>query len=252
MVGWRRVIWPLGLLVVGCIAELTAQMNATAQSAEHVDAKFFQDLRWRSIGPARAGRVVAVTGVRGESETYYFGSVGGGVWKTNDAGRTWNPIFDSQPVASIGAIATAPSNPEIIYVGSGEADMRSSISTGNGMYKSTDGGKTWANIGLADSRQIGRIPRTQSAGSFVRMTVEKTGCAFYSKTKIPARSISRSNRVTHKQFTPRFGKRAVRPGAFIRLRMARAAACIVRQMAAIIGNRLPVTGFPPRVWAASE
>src|SRR6266481_6424249 len=157
MVGWRRVIWPLALLVVGCIAGLTAQMNATAQSAQHVDAKFFQDLRWRSIGPARAGRVVAVTGVRGEPETYYFGSVGGGVWKTNDAGRAWNPIFDSQPVASIGAIAIAPSNPEIIYVGSGEADMRSSISAGNGMYKSTDGGKTWANIGLADSRQIGRI-----------------------------------------------------------------------------------------------
>src|SRR6201982_2670237 len=157
MVGWRRVIWPLALLVVGCIAGLTAQINATAQSAQHIDAKFFQDLRWRSIGPARAGRVVAVTGVRGEPETYYFGSVGGGIWKTNDAGRTWNPIFDSQPVASIGAIAIAPSNPEIIYVGSGEADMRSSISTGNGMYKSTDGAKTWANIGLADSRQIGRI-----------------------------------------------------------------------------------------------
>jgi photosystem II stability/assembly factor-like uncharacterized protein len=157
MVGWRRVIWPLALLVVGCIAGLTAQMSATPQSAQHVDAKFFQDLRWRSIGPARAGRVVAVTGVRGEPETYYFGSVGGGVWKTNDAGRTWKPIFDSQPVASIGAIAIAPSNPEILYVGSGEADMRSSISTGNGMYKSTDGGKTWAHIGLADSRQIGRI-----------------------------------------------------------------------------------------------
>ncbi len=157
MVRWRRVIWPLALLVVGCIAVLTAPMSATPQSGQHVDAKFFQDLRWRSIGPYRAGRVVAVTGVRGEPETYYFGSVGGGVWKTNDAGRTWNPIFDSQPVASIGAIAIAPSNQEIIYVGSGEADMRSSISTGNGMYKSTDGGKTWAHIGLTDSRQIGRI-----------------------------------------------------------------------------------------------
>jgi photosystem II stability/assembly factor-like uncharacterized protein len=157
MVVWRRVIWPLALLVVGCIAGFTAQMSATPQSAQHVDGKFFQDLRWRSIGPARAGRVVAVTGVRGEPETYYFGSVGGGVWKTNDAGRTWNPIFDSQPVASIGAIAIAPSNPEIIYVGSGEADMRSSISTGNGMYRSRDGGKTWAHTGLTDSRQIGRI-----------------------------------------------------------------------------------------------
>jgi photosystem II stability/assembly factor-like uncharacterized protein len=157
MAVWRRVIWPLALLVVGSIAALTAQINATPQSGQPVDATLFQELRWRSIGPYRAGRVVAVTGVRGEPETYYFGSVGGGVWKSNDAGRTWNPIFDSQPVASIGAIAVAPSNPQIIYVGSGEADMRSSISTGNGMYKSTDGGKTWVQIGLTDSRQIGRI-----------------------------------------------------------------------------------------------
>jgi photosystem II stability/assembly factor-like uncharacterized protein len=157
MVVWRRVIWPLALLAVSCIAGLTAQMNATPQSAQTAGAKFFQDLRWRSIGPYRAGRVVAVTGVRGEPETYYFGSVGGGVWNTSDAGRTWHPIFDSQPVASIGAIAVAPSNPQVIYVGSGEADMRSSISTGNGMYQSTDGGKTWAHIGLTDSRQIGRI-----------------------------------------------------------------------------------------------
>src|SRR5260370_11738241 len=142
---------------MACIMGGAAQVSASPQSGERFDAKLFQDMRWRSIGPPRAGRVLGVTGVRGEPEVYYFGSVGGGVWKTNDAGRTWNPIFDSQPVASIGAIAIAPSNPQIIYVGSGEADMRSSISTGNGMYKSTDGGKTWAHIGLTDSRQIGRI-----------------------------------------------------------------------------------------------
>jgi photosystem II stability/assembly factor-like uncharacterized protein len=154
---WRRVTWLFVFLLTTWPPGITAQINASPKNNETVDAKFFQDLRWRSIGPARAGRVVAVAGVRGEPEVYYFGSVGGGVWKTNDAGRTWNPIFDSQPVASIGAIAVAPSNSEIIYVGSGEADMRSSISTGNGMYKSSDGGKTWTNIGLTDSRQIGRI-----------------------------------------------------------------------------------------------
>ena len=109
------------------------------------------------IGPFRGGRALAVTGVRGQPDVYYFGSVGGGVWKTNDSGRTWNPIFDGQPVASIGAIAVAASNSNVIYVGSGEADMRSSISMGNGMYKSTDAGKTWARIGLEDSRQIARI-----------------------------------------------------------------------------------------------
>src|SRR2546428_14070365 len=131
-------------------------MMAGPEGPKQIDPKHFQELRWRSIGPFRGGRVLAVTGVRGQPETYYFGSVGGGVWKTNDAGRTWKPIFDSQPIASIGAIAVAPSDANVIYVGSGEADMRSSISYGNGMYKSADGGKTWAHIGLEDWRQIGR------------------------------------------------------------------------------------------------
>ena len=117
----------------------------------------FQDLHWRLIGPFRAGRVVAVSGVPGQPEHFYFGSVNGGVWETRDAGRTWDPIFDSQPIGSIGAIAVAPSDPNIIYVGSGEADMRSDIAQGNGMYKSRDGGKTWMQIGLTDSQQIGRV-----------------------------------------------------------------------------------------------
>jgi photosystem II stability/assembly factor-like uncharacterized protein len=134
-----------------------AQRLAWSDSSSNFDPKLFQEMRWRSIGPFRGGRVLAVTGVRGQPEVFYFGSVGGGVWRTNDAGRTWNPIFDSQPIASIGAIAVAPSNPQIIYVGSGESDMRSSISYGNGMYKSTDAGKTWVHIGLEDSRQIARI-----------------------------------------------------------------------------------------------
>lgn len=98
-----------------------------------------------------------MTGVRGQPGLFYAGSVGGGVWKTNDAGRTWKPIFDSQSIASIGAIAVAPSEPNTIYVGTGEADMRSSISYGDGMYKSVDAGKNWTRIGLEDSRQIGRI-----------------------------------------------------------------------------------------------
>ena len=109
------------------------------------------------IGPFRGGRVLAVTGVPGDPNTFYFGSVGGGVWKTTNAGVTWTPIFDSQHIASIGGIAVAPSDPKVIYVGSGEADMRSAISFGDGMYKSTDAGNTWQNIGLRDSRQIGRV-----------------------------------------------------------------------------------------------
>ena len=109
------------------------------------------------IGPFRGGRVVAVAGVPGDSTTFYFGGVGGGVWKTTDAGVVWKPIFDGQPIASIGALAVAPSNPNVIYAGSGESDIRSDLSSGNGVYKSEDGGRTWAHMGLDDTRQISRI-----------------------------------------------------------------------------------------------
>ena len=133
------------------------RVMASPDTAQKFDAKLFQELRWRSIGPARGGRALAVTGVRGQPEVFYFGGVDGGVWRSNDAGRTWKAIFDSEAIASIGAIAVAPSNPQIIYVGTGEVDMRSDIAYGNGMYKSADGGKTWTHIGLEDSRQIARI-----------------------------------------------------------------------------------------------
>ena len=109
------------------------------------------------IGPFRGGRALAVTGVPGEPDHFYFGSVDGGVWETTNAGRTWDPIFDAQSSPSIGAIAVAPSAKRTIYVGTGEADMRSDIAYGNGMYKSVDGGKTWTHIGLDDTRQIGKI-----------------------------------------------------------------------------------------------
>src|SRR5205809_3426356 len=105
-------------------------LAATAALAQNYDAQFFSALRWRMIGPFRAGRVNAVTGVTGQPDTFYFGSVGGGVWKTINAGRTWTPIFDSASSASIGAIAVAPSDPNTIYVGAGEADMRDSIQFG--------------------------------------------------------------------------------------------------------------------------
>jgi hypothetical protein len=114
-------------------------------------------LRWRSIGPFRGGRVLAVSGVPGRPETFYFGSVGGGVWRSDDAGRVWTPVFDGPPSGSIGALAVAPSNPDVIYAGAGEADMRSDISWGDGMYRSSDGGRSFRSIGLRDSRQIGRI-----------------------------------------------------------------------------------------------
>jgi len=155
MVGSGRT-WPrllaaagIGIIVVGSgLARITA--------APHIDPSLYSGLRWRNIGPFRGGRVNTVAGVPGQP-TFYFGSVGGGVWKSTNAGRTWAPIFDSQPIGSIGAIGIASSNPDVIYVGTGEADMRSQISYGNGMYKSTDAGKTWAHLGLDGTRQIGRV-----------------------------------------------------------------------------------------------
>ncbi|HEY7980896.1 MAG TPA: hypothetical protein VID19_05380 [Candidatus Eremiobacteraceae bacterium] len=130
---------------------------APVASAGIVDPSLFADLHWRLIGPFRGGRALAVTGVPGNPTQFYFGAVAGGVWSTNDAGRTWKPIFDNQSIASIGAIALAPSDPRIIYVGTGEADMRSDITYGDGVYKSMDAGATWQHVGLRDTRQIGRI-----------------------------------------------------------------------------------------------
>ncbi len=136
---------------------LCAAWIGAAAPAATVDRSIFQDLHWRLIGPFRGGRALTVAGIPGDARHYYFGAVDGGVWATDDAGRTWQPIFDSEPAGSIGAVALAPSRPATIYVGTGEADMRSDIAHGNGVYKSTDAGKHWSFVGLADSRQIGRI-----------------------------------------------------------------------------------------------
>jgi photosystem II stability/assembly factor-like uncharacterized protein len=138
------------------LAALVLSSSFTA-AARQSNPSLYSGLRWRLLGPFRGGRVNGVAGARTEPETFYFGSVGGGVWKTVNSGRTWAPVFDSQPVASIGAIAVAPSNPQVVYVGSGEADMRSQISYGNGVYRSTDAGKSWEHLGLDGTRQISRL-----------------------------------------------------------------------------------------------
>jgi len=130
---------------------------ATSAVAQTVPSELLNGLKWRLIGPFRGGRAVAVAGVPGDSTTFYFGAVNGGIWKTSDAGVVWTPIFDGQPVASIGALAVAPSDSKTIYAGTGESDIRSSLSFGNGVYKSVDGGQTWLHIGLEDTRHISRI-----------------------------------------------------------------------------------------------
>ena len=142
-----------------CAVALTAAAFVTVVRTQGpaIDPTLFSDLKWRHVGPFRAGRVNAVTGAIGQPNTFYFGSVGGGLWKTTNTGRTWTPIFDSTGVASIGAIAVAPSNPDVIYVGTGEADMRDSIAFGDGVYRSADAGKTWRHVGLESTRQIGKI-----------------------------------------------------------------------------------------------
>ena len=125
--------------------------------AQDVTEDLYAALKWRMIGPFRAGKANAVAGVPGKSAVYYFGADGGGVWKTTDGGNTWKPIFDSQPVGSIGALALAPSNPNVIYVGSGVNGVYSDIAYGNGIYKSTDSGDNWQHLGLDDTRHIARI-----------------------------------------------------------------------------------------------
>src|SRR5438105_1553457 len=135
---------------------LTIAQSATVR-AQQFDPSLFQEMRWRNIGPHRASRTKAAAGVPSQPGVFYVGAVNGGVWKTTDYGRTWKPIFDDQPTGSIGALAVAPSNPRILYVGSGEGLQRPDLSTGDGVYRSSDGGKTWKNTGLRDGQQIGAI-----------------------------------------------------------------------------------------------
>ena len=138
---------------------------APTADAQELTPKHYDSMRWRMIGPFRGGRTVGAVGVPGQPNVFYVGVTNGGVWKTNDYGRTWKPIFDDQPTGSVGSVAVAESNPDILYVGSGEGLHRPDLSVGDGVYKSTDGGKTWKHIGTArwsadsrPSRSIRRIP----------------------------------------------------------------------------------------------
>ncbi|HTT69031.1 MAG TPA: hypothetical protein VMF70_13480 [Gemmatimonadales bacterium] len=128
-----------------------------APAAEELPPAFLSGLRWRMLGPFRGGRVDAVAGVPGRPNEFYFGHVNGGVWKTIDGGRVWKPVFDGQPVASVGAMAVAPSAPEVIYVGTGESTLRDSAGYGDGVYKSTDGGRSWTHCGLEGTQHVGKI-----------------------------------------------------------------------------------------------
>ena len=149
-------VWVSAAFVAAAVA-LAWPGSPLVRAQAPYDSSLYSGLSWRMLGPFRGGRVDAVSGVPGRPNEFYFGAVNGGVWKTIDAGRVWTPVFDSQPVASIGALAVAPSAPDTIYVGSGESTLRDSMGYGNGMYKSTDAGKTWTHIGLDDTQHIGKI-----------------------------------------------------------------------------------------------
>ena len=136
---------------------LTVLLFAATSVFGQVDPSRFAEMRWRSIGPFRGGRTVAAVGIPSQPNVFFIGVNNGGVWKTADYGRVWTPIFDDQPTGSIGAIAIAPSDPNVMYVGSGEGLQRPDLSTGDGIYKSIDGGKTWTHLGLRDGQQIPMI-----------------------------------------------------------------------------------------------
>jgi photosystem II stability/assembly factor-like uncharacterized protein len=140
--------------IVGLSVGISFFLSIHASAAQSVPENTYQDLHWRMIGPFRGGRTRAACGVPSQPNVFYMGQVNGGVWKSDDYGRTWTPIFDHQPTQSIGAIAVAPSDPNIIYVGSGEGLHRPDLSVGDGIYKSTDAGKTWTHLGLRDGLQI--------------------------------------------------------------------------------------------------
>jgi photosystem II stability/assembly factor-like uncharacterized protein len=132
-------------------------LAASTSLAAQPDSSLFREMRWRHVGPFRGGRTVAAVGIPDRPNVFYIGVNNGGVWRSTDYGRVWVPIFDSQPTGSIGALAIAPSNPEVIYVGSGEGLQRPDLSTGDGIYKSADGGKSWQHLGLRDGQQIAQI-----------------------------------------------------------------------------------------------
>ncbi|HKY05811.1 MAG TPA: glycosyl hydrolase, partial [Blastocatellia bacterium] len=148
---------PLALVIFAALIVFAFAPEAEAQQRA-TDEALFKNLQWRQIGPYRGGRVTAVAGVSSQPFVYYFGATGGGVWKTTDGGVNWVPVSDQHfKTGSVGGIGVSESDPNVIYVGMGESPVRGNVSHGDGVYKSTDAGKTWKHVGLGDTRHIGRV-----------------------------------------------------------------------------------------------
>src|SRR5690349_22204182 len=149
---WAK-FWAKSLFVL-----LFAVVPAMAQTPAPDADPFLAGLHWRNIGPNRGGRSITVAGSADRPLEYYFGATGGGLWKTIDGGTTWKPVTDKAlETSSVGSVAVAPSNPDVVYVGMGETELRGDIIQGDGVYKSTDAGKTWTHVGLEQTRAIARI-----------------------------------------------------------------------------------------------
>src|SRR6476646_7164761 len=133
-------------------------LAALPLGAQSYDSSYFAGLEWRSIGPNRGGRSITSAGSPTRANEYYFGATGGGLWKTTDGGLTWKPVTDGKiRSSSVGAVAVSESNPDVVYIGMGETEFRGNIMQGDGVYKSTDAGKTWTHVGLENTQAIARV-----------------------------------------------------------------------------------------------
>jgi photosystem II stability/assembly factor-like uncharacterized protein len=155
---YRSFIACAAVLILSALWHIGEPRDLSAQQAaapETLDQAILSSFKWRSIGPDRGGRSIAVSGVKGQPKVAYFGAVGGGLWKTTDGGMKWAPITDGQiNSSSVGAVAVAESRPDVVFIGMGESCIRGNIMPGDGVYKSTDAGKTWAHVGFSNSDAI--------------------------------------------------------------------------------------------------
>ena len=154
-----RTILALGLAgAVSLLMPAASAQQPTAPNADTVDPNLYSGMRWRNVGPARGGRSIAAEGSDARPNEYWFGATGGGAWKSTDSGTTWTPMTDGKiTMSSIGSVGICPSNPDVVYIGGGESDIRGNIMMGDGAYKTTDGGKTWSAVGLRDSQVIAKL-----------------------------------------------------------------------------------------------
>ena len=152
------VLGVLSMLISTAPSHAQKQSKSASPEAGAPEKSFYEGMKWRNIGPNRGGRSLGSTGSPGRPDEYYFGATGGGLWKTTDGGNEWSAVTDGQVgSSSVGAVAVAETNPDVVYIGMGEVQLRGSITQGDGVYKSSDGGKTWRHLGLKETQAVARI-----------------------------------------------------------------------------------------------